>query len=335
MISDPLGTYPTPVERWPHLDRGRASLWIKRDDLTHPEYGGNKVRKLEHALAVAKKRGANRIVTVGAVGSHHVLATTFFGRRAGFEVEAVLVPQPTTPTAEAIARAALGLGLRPHPASTMATGFLRTLARAGEGTYVIPVGGSNVEGVLGYVDAAHELAAQIRSGRMPTPDLVVVTLGSGGTAAGIALGLAAAGIDTRVLGVAVSDPAIVVRGLVTWLIVQSSALVASTSRTFRLRSPSALADAAQAMLTCTTDFMGKGYAHPTSEGDEAVRIAAGAGLTLDPTYTGKTFAAALAAMAQGDVGNVLYWHTLSSAPFEPLLVDAPAALPPEIARLLR
>ena len=85
MISEPHGVYPTPIERFAQLDRGRAALWIKRDDLTHPEYGGNKVRKLEHSLAVARKRGANRIVTVGAVGSHHVLATAFFGRRAGFD----------------------------------------------------------------------------------------------------------------------------------------------------------------------------------------------------------------------------------------------------------
>src|SRR5215472_6673366 len=91
-----LGSYPTPLEPLEALSRPGCSLWIKRDDLTNPLYGGNKVRKLERLLADAKQRGAQRILTVGAVGSHHVLATAVFGRRAGFEVEAVLVPQPRT-----------------------------------------------------------------------------------------------------------------------------------------------------------------------------------------------------------------------------------------------
>src|SRR5438552_1916814 len=90
-----LGTYPTRVVRL-HVD-GYAlpegvSLWCKRDNETSPLYGGNKVRKLEHVLEEARHRGVGRIVTIGAVGSHHVLATTLYGRRAGFEVEGILTP---------------------------------------------------------------------------------------------------------------------------------------------------------------------------------------------------------------------------------------------------
>src|SRR5271165_3541870 len=91
-----FGRYPTPVGRLSPLSTDRSELWVKRDDLTNPEYGGNKVRKLERLLARALERGARRIVTVGAAGSHHVLATAIFGRRVGLEVEAVLVPQPGT-----------------------------------------------------------------------------------------------------------------------------------------------------------------------------------------------------------------------------------------------
>ncbi|MDP9149111.1 MAG: pyridoxal-phosphate dependent enzyme, partial [Myxococcota bacterium] len=111
-----LGRYPTPVERVALSfvrPSDEAELWIKRDDRTHEVVGGNKVRKLEWLLADARSRGARRLVTAGAAGSHHVLATTYFGRREGFDVEAVLVPQPRTAHVVDVLRASLGLGLRP------------------------------------------------------------------------------------------------------------------------------------------------------------------------------------------------------------------------------
>ena len=86
----PLGSYPTPVE--PIDDR----LWVKRDDLTSAVYGGNKVRKLELFFAAARAEGKSRLLTLGAAGSHQVLATALFGAQNGFEVEAVLVPQPAS-----------------------------------------------------------------------------------------------------------------------------------------------------------------------------------------------------------------------------------------------
>src|SRR6185437_5602609 len=112
-----VGHYPTPLEPLPQLSRPGSALWVKRDDLTHPLYGGNKVRKLERILAEARKKGATRLVTVGAVGSHHVLATTIFGTQAGFEVEAVLVPQPRTAHVVANLRADLAHHLQPFPVS--------------------------------------------------------------------------------------------------------------------------------------------------------------------------------------------------------------------------
>ncbi|MGH7437038.1 MAG: pyridoxal-phosphate dependent enzyme, partial [Polyangiaceae bacterium] len=109
----PIGAYPTPVERLSPLSTDRSVLWVKRDDLTSPEYGGNKVRKLERILEHARARGARRIITIGAAGSHHVLATTYHGRKAGLEVEAVLVPQPGTPHVVEVLRASLAAGLHP------------------------------------------------------------------------------------------------------------------------------------------------------------------------------------------------------------------------------
>ena len=124
-----LGTYPTPIERLEALSRPGCGLWVKRDDLTSALYGGNKVRKLERLLADAKEKGAERILTVGAVGSHHVLATAVYGKRAGLAVEAVLVPQPRTDHVVDDLRADLAQGMKAIPASSYAHAAVRIAAR--------------------------------------------------------------------------------------------------------------------------------------------------------------------------------------------------------------
>src|SRR5579883_1399433 len=154
-----LGAYPTKLERLDALCTPHASLWIKRDDQTHPVYGGNKVRKLEKLLVDAQRRGATRILTVGAVGSHHVLTTSVFARRAGLAVQAVVLPQPRTEGVLDNLRADLAQGVELIPAGSVAHAALRLAARLRRGTYYVPPGGSNRVGVAGYVDAARELAA--------------------------------------------------------------------------------------------------------------------------------------------------------------------------------
>ena len=206
-----LGDYPTPIEPLPLLGRPGVALWVKRDDLTAPLYGGNKVRTLEYVLGDARARGKTELVTAGAVGSHHVLATATYGKRHGFHVRAVLVPQPRTAHALQNLRAELAQGLDAHASAEVMAPFaiLRQLAAAKD-AYFVQVGGSSVLGAMGYVDGARELAAQVRAGQMPAPDLVVVTLGSGGTAAGLAAGFALEGLPTRVLAVNVVGPSAVI-----------------------------------------------------------------------------------------------------------------------------
>src|SRR5271165_1348381 len=147
-----LGRYPTPVERLDELSGQESSLWVKRDDRTNEIYGGNKVRKLERLLADARARGARRIVTVGAAGSHHVLATTYFGAREGFAVEAVLVPQPRTDHVVEVLRAAVGLGMTPFPVSSWAAAvpaIVRRVARGARETRFFMLGGSSAVGAMG------------------------------------------------------------------------------------------------------------------------------------------------------------------------------------------
>lgn len=315
MTTTPLGSaYPTPVQRVDTLSLPGSELWIKRDDSTHEVYGGNKVRKLEWLLADARERGVRRIVTVGAAGSHHVLATTYFGRKVGLKVEAVLVPQPRTEHVIEVLRANLALGLAPFPVGSWAAAPLALARRVASGARLITVGGSSVVGSMGYVDAARELAAQVRRGELPEPDVCVVALGSGGTAGGLAAGFEAERLRTRVVGVCVSTPPWVLRLSSLWL-----------ARACARRSgvPAAFGSM-RTRLSMDARFLGEGYGYATAAGVEATRIAREqAGITLNPTYTAKAFASALWHLRARRGERILYWHTLSSAPMGPLLAGAP------------
>jgi D-cysteine desulfhydrase len=269
------------------------------------------VRKLERLLDDARAKKKRRIVTIGAGGSHQVLATAIYGAEAGFEVEAVLVPQPGTDHARANLRVALAQGLRVvvAPSWDAAPALIRRDA------YLFPLGGSNALSCLGFVDAAKELEAQVAAGELPEPEVIVVALGSGGTAAGLAVGLAATSLRTRVIGVAVSPPLKVV-SLMTRRLARKTAALAGIP-------------VGELRLDIDRRWLGRGYGYSTREGERAMAEASRFGLLLDATYTAKTFAAALdLARTQ----RVLYWHTLSSAPLP--LADTPP-LPAEYERLFR
>jgi 1-aminocyclopropane-1-carboxylate deaminase/D-cysteine desulfhydrase-like pyridoxal-dependent ACC family enzyme len=319
------GVYPTPVEPLEALSRKGSALWVKRDDKTHPLYGGNKVRKLERILEEARQKGHARLATVGAAGSHHVLATAVFGAQAGLDVEAAVVPQRRTPHAEENLRADLAAGARLYPRRTYLGAGLFLLSRLGR-AYVVPAGGSNVAGAMGYVDAADELAAQVKAGVMPEPDVVVVTVGSGGTAAGLAAGLARTGLRTRVVGVVVATPVFAVAWMTRRLVARCFRRVGGVDRA-----------ALRGRLVLDARYLGAGYGEPTAKGAWAEERAAEVGLALDPTYTAKCFGAALDLVRAGEHRTILYWHTLSSAPMGPLLEGAPAmgSIAPGLQRLLR
>lgn len=328
-----IGRYPTPVQRLSSLSTDKCELWVKRDDLTSDTYGGNKVRKLEHILARARERSARRIVTFGAAGSHHVLATTLHGRQAGLDVAAILTPQPRSDHAVSNLRVALSLGLEPIRASSMALAPAVLVTVLREGDFVVGPGGSSLDGTLGYVDAARELAAQIDDGALPVPDAIVVALGSAGTAAGLVAGMAGSTprggstgppslVETRLIAVRVVSPVLMGR---------QRALVLAW-RAARHHHVDISWDDLSARLVLEPRFLGGGYAQATAAGDRATDLAAREGLVLDPTYTAKAFAGALDLVENARFERVLYWHTLSSAPLGPMLARAPQ-LPAELDRL--
>jgi 1-aminocyclopropane-1-carboxylate deaminase/D-cysteine desulfhydrase-like pyridoxal-dependent ACC family enzyme len=314
-----LGTFPTPVEKAAAL-----GIWVKRDDLTGDVYGGNKVRKLEWFFGEAKKRGKKRILTLGAVGSHQVVATAIYGKKHGFEVEAILVGQPASEHARENLRVALAQGLEATVAGAWAAAPFVVAARRTQDAYWIPLGGSSSLGSLGFVDAARELAAQVRAGQVPEPDVIVVALGSGGTAAGLAVGLESSETKTRVLAVAVSHPAPLLTMTAKRLARQTAALVGMTSEN---------GARAARRIEVTGSYVGRGYGHPTRAGQLAIVSAQEAGLVVDPTYTAKALACAIDRAKEKPEEIVLYWHTLSTAPLEPLA--GAEEIPPRLEKLFK
>jgi len=308
----------SPVRRLDSLARhlGTSDLWIKNDGLLGTTYGGNKVRKLEFVLADAQQRNASHIITFGATGSHHCLATTIYARALDFAVTVVLMEQPLTEEVAANLAALDRHGARVVRASNLPATVLKSAIAIGRTVrpgvpprfpYIIPVGASTARGCLGYVNAALELREQIDGGELPEPGSIVLPMASNGTAAGLLIGLRLAKLDTRIVGVQVSDmPGTGPRGV---------ARLAGRTLKFLRRNgadvPSMRFRAED--LTAIADPEAVRYGHPTARCREAKRIMSETeDVDLDLTYTAKTVAQL---MERDDLPKpVLYWHTLNAHP---------------------
>ncbi len=332
-----LGTFPTPVEPMDGLQLPEGiQAWVKREDLSDPVYGGNKVRKLAWLLPVVQARGGT-LVTLGAGGSHHCIASALLGARVGVKVHAVLVPQPDSEHVRENLRLSLSLAHRVWPCRNnldVVRQVIRAFwtARREDGvwpTWIGP-GGSSPLGCLGWVEAALELAEQIERQELPRPTDLVVPAGSSGTAAGLFVGLALAGLaDVKLHAVRVTERWMASHRTVTSLAGRTRKLLKAAG----LAVPSLHAE----QLLVHHDYCGAGYGHDTEGSRQARRIALDqAGLTLEATYTGKTFGALLDLAEKGELGaRVLFIDTLSSAPLDDLLAAAPAEVPPEFLGLLQ
>jgi D-cysteine desulfhydrase len=308
-----LGAFPSPVERIV-LDGGIA-VWLKRDDRNAPLAAGNKVRALEFLLG--RVGPGDLVLTAGAEGSTHVYATAVHAERLGGRVAAVQWPQEMHPVAAAVAREAERRCVSIARAASVATGLLRAAAwrlrwpsSADGREYYVPIGGSSPLGILGNVNAGLELAAQIEAGVLPAPAQVVVPLGSGGTAAGLALGLGIGGVPTTVVAARVAP-----RGVANALRVRM--LIDRTRRLIR-RAGRVGMPLPAVPVAVDHSVYGGAYGRPLAVGASAAalfqRAAARAGLapiTLDPTYGAKAAAVALAWATGGErrSGDVLLWVT--------------------------
>jgi len=307
-----LSEGPSPVSRLAEISRRTGQeVWIKNDGLYGRVYGGNKPRKLEFVLPRALVTGARTIMTTGPLGTHHGLATALYGRELGLNVALLLTYQrPNDHIIRQLCRMQrAGADLhytRSGPMTAMTAPYLALKYAArdrGRRPYLLPPGGSTPLGALGYVSAALELAQQVKGGEAPEPDSIVLPVGTGGTAAGLALGLSMAGLRTRIVGVAIT------RAPTTWAFTVRR-LAMETASLMRRHGVAGLGEHL-ADVTVHGRWLGGGYGVATRESDEALRLMESEeGVKLEPTYTSKTVAGLTDLCAKGDArGVVLYWHT--------------------------
>jgi D-cysteine desulfhydrase family pyridoxal phosphate-dependent enzyme len=313
---------PTPIVKRRALDvLLGVDLWIKRDDATAGAESGNKVRKLELLLADARARGADTVLTCGGIQSNHARATALACAELGLacvlflrvEGEApgpeVAAPREMLPcTGNVFLDRLVGAEIRlvsradyAQRSAVMEAAAVR-LAAAGRKPYVIPEGGSNGLGALGYVEAMREVKEQLALGLGGGPepfDEVVHACGSGGTAAGVALGAARFGVAARVRAVCVCDDAGYFERVIARIIADARTYDAS------------LGDAALLVV----DVSARGPAYGVMDAQQrrfVVEVARASGLVLDPVYTGKAMWGLAKAVERGDIAGgarVLFIHT--------------------------
>lgn len=298
---------PTPLEYLPRLsDHLGREIFIKRDDVTPLAMGGNKLRKLEFLAADALREGADTLITAGAIQSNHVRQTAAVAAKLGLHCVALL-ENPIGTRAENYLtngnRLLLDLfntQVEMCDALTQPDVQLEELATRieaqGYRPYVIPVGGSNALGALGYVESALEIAQQCE-GAVELSSVVVAS-GSAGTHAGLAVGLEQLMPGAELIGVTVSRK-------VADQLPKVVALQQAVANSLELQ--------ANAEIKLWEDYFAPGYGTPNDEGMEAVKLLAQLeGILLDPVYTGKAMAGLIDGINQKrfkDEGPILFIHT--------------------------
>ncbi|XXN65369.1 D-cysteine desulfhydrase [Enterobacter ludwigii] len=298
---------PTPLEHLPRLsDYLGRDIFIKRDDFTPVALGGNKLRKLEFLAADALREGADVLLTAGAIQSNHVRQTAAVAAKLGLKCVALL-ENPIGTTAENYLSNGNRLLLdlmdveivmveALHNPTAQLAAQAEHLEAQGFRPYIVPVGGSNALGALGYVECAQEIAHQ--SEGVVDFAAVVVASGSAGTHAGLAIGLEQLLPDTELVGVTVSRK-----------------IEAQLPVVERIRSALAeqLEVQTQAPITLWDDYFAPRYGEPNEEGMAAVKLLARLeGIMLDPVYTGKAMAGLIDGIAQNRFrreGPLLFVHT--------------------------
>ena len=307
-----LGHLPTPLEPMENLSRvlGGPRLWIKRDDCTGLSTGGNKTRKLEFLMAEALAQKADVVITQGATQSNHARQTAAAAARLGMRCHILLEDRTgsTDPSYTDNGNVLLdhvhGATVERRPGGSNMQAEMEAvaakLAEAGQRPYVIPGGGSNPLGALGYVNAALELVNQSAERGLRIDHLVHAT-GSAGTQAGLVVGLQALNSPIRLLGIGVraarekQETMVHDLGRRTWDLLG-------------LRG-----ELPREAVAANCDYVGGGYGVPTPGMVEAVTLLAQTeGLLLDPVYSGKGMAGLIDLIRKGRFKkdeNIVFLHT--------------------------
>ncbi len=307
---------PTPVERLPKSEEklGMQQIWIKRDDLTNSLYGGNKPRKYEFMMADALEKGKKDILTIGGIGSNHALANTIYCKELGLNSHIFLIDQPLLPMVRKNMLCDYYFGGHMHYCKSelgVACKIIKHFIFNWK-SYLIMPGASVPLGTIGFVNAAFELAKQVKHGEIPEPDHLFVAVGSGGTCAGLTLGLELAGLNTKVHGVRVAMHFVTSERAVLRLAKKTLKLMRKTDPSIPKISKSKLSE----RLRIYHRFYGGEYGRITEEGLEAVEFIKDDEIELETTYTGKAFSGLLSHCreCQGNEKEkiILFWNTYNS-----------------------
>ncbi len=302
----------TPLEYLPNFSKalgGKVNIYIKRDDLLPGTSGGNKTRKLDFCIADALLKGADTIITCGAVQSNHCRLTLAWAKKEGLDCHLVLEERVKGSYKEdgsgnnflfqllgvnSVRVVSGGSDMLAEMEKTAAE-----LTAKGRKPYIIPGGASNTIGALGYVNCAEETQRQLFSQQISI-DTMVVPSGSAGTHAGMVIGMACNNTNIPVIGVNVSRPKDVQEDIVY-------KLACATAELIGVSAP------ARESVECFADYVGPGYSLPTDSMIEAVTLLARTeSILLDPVYSGKACAGLIDLVRKGhfaEGSNVLFLHT--------------------------
>ena len=297
-----LGRYPTPLEELPRFRAalgGGPRIFIKRDDLTGPGFGGNKVRKLEYVLADAVSQSADVVLTTGGETSNHCRITAALCAKLGLRCMLVLhrssrAAMPASRYLDELYGAEIAMVESRHDRLPTMARLAGELVGRGHKPYVIPLGASTPLGAVGYCDAIREI-----KGQGITPSYIFHSSSSGGTQSGILAGCIVHGISAQVVGVSPDDSPVEITAEVRRILAGMETLLGI-------------------QLSCgdpmvLDDFIGEGYGAHTVASEEATSLLARTeGIVLDPSYTAKAMAALITWHREGrfrDEDAVLFWHT--------------------------
>jgi len=311
-----LAHLPTPLEPMDRFSEalGGPRFWVKRDDCTGLSSGGNKTRKLEFLMADAIQVGANTIITQGATQSNHARQTAAAAAKLGMECHILLEDRTGSNVENYVLNGNVlldrlhGAPVSKRPGGADMNAEMEQLAdqllRDGKTPYIIPGGGSNPIGALGYVNCARELAEQAASTGLSIDALVHAT-GSSGTQAGLVTGLTAIQSDIHLLGIGVRAPQDKQEAMVHDLAVRTAAHMGTGL------------DVPRKAVRANSDYVGPGYGLPTPGMVSAIKILAQTeGLLFDPVYSGKGLDGLIDLTRQGyfdGMSNVVFLHTGGSA----------------------
>lgn len=311
-----LGHLPTPLEPMDRLSEllGGPRLWVKRDDCTGLSTGGNKTRKLEYLMADAQKLGADTVITQGATQSNHARQTAAAAAKLGMKCHILLEDRTGSNDDQYNLNGNVLLDrLHGAPVSKIAggtdmAGEMKKLANSlnadGAKCYIIPGGGSNEIGALGYVNCARELTEQAAEMGLKIDALVHAT-GSSGTQAGLVVGLAAIKSEIHLLGIGVRAPKEKQEQMVYDLAVKTANHLGMDAGIERKN------------VRAICDYVGPGYGLPTQGMRDAIKLLAQTeGLLFDPVYSGKGLDGLIDQIKQGyfdGMENVVFLHTGGSA----------------------